>query len=88
VFMAISVNGGIPAEDGRERSRNLVEAIHVGNTLGCKTVGLAGNSGGAFAGLCTVAVSVDSRDPAIVEPVHSVVAHLIAELVTCILVSC
>lgn len=85
VFIAVSVNGGVPAEDGRDRSRNLVEAIHVGNALGCRTVGLAGNGGGAFAGLCTVAVSVDPKDPAIVEPVHSVIVHLVAELVTSML---
>jgi D-sedoheptulose 7-phosphate isomerase len=85
VFLAISVNGGVLCENGLKQSRNLTRALTAARSLGCDTVGVAGDNGGSFEELCTVCIPISSKDPSIVEPIGSVVTHLLVESVASLL---
>lgn len=75
VVVAFSVHGG------SGWSGNLVKALQAARDVGCVTVGVAANGGGAFAGLCDHVVVVPEVTPRLVTPVtealHVVVHHVI-----------
>jgi D-sedoheptulose 7-phosphate isomerase len=75
VVVAFSVHGG----DGW--SGNLVRALEAANELGCTTIGVAANDGGAFRRVCDHVVVVPEppaglRTP-VTEAVHVVVHHVV-----------
>jgi D-sedoheptulose 7-phosphate isomerase len=85
IFVAISVNGGLSFRNGIEHSQNLVCALEAARSLDCPTIGLTGNGGGVFGDLCTVCISVCSREPAVAEPISSVMTHLLIESIVSLL---
>ena len=56
-------------------SKNVVNAARLAQTLGLKTIGLTGETGGALASLCTVCIQVPSTSTPIIQQYHQVVYH-------------
>ena len=73
VAVVISVSGG---------SRNVVRAAAAMREQGGAVIGLLGSGGGEVGPHCDVALSVTSAEFGVVEGVHGVLAHLIAELLS------
>ncbi|MEZ5362964.1 MAG: SIS domain-containing protein [Bryobacterales bacterium] len=68
VVMAISGSGNSP---------NVVKAIEYGNTIGCKTIGLTGFSGGKLAKAAQVNIHVADDHMGRCEDGHMIVLHMI-----------
>ncbi len=79
VFVAISVHGGAGREDAGAWSQNLVRAITVAGAAGCATIGLSGFDGGVFGAACDVHLWVRAHSTPVVESVHLLLAHAIAD---------
>lgn len=72
VVMGISTSGN---------SSNVLLALQVAQSLGCKTIGLLGRDGGSIAPLVDVNLTVpDSRTPRIQE-VHAIIVHILCHQV-------
>jgi D-inositol-3-phosphate glycosyltransferase len=63
------------------RSQNLVEAFEAARRHGIVSVALIGGDGGTLGGLADVAIIVPSSDTQVVQETHTVVVHLICQLV-------
>lgn len=78
VVVAFSVHGG------NRWSSNLVRALAAAREAGMRTIGLAGNGGGEFVGLCDVCVVVPTPANHLITPVteamHVVVHHMIVAM--------
>lgn len=62
-------------------SKNVLEAIRKARSMGIRTVGLLGGSGGQLKDECDIAIVVDSKDTARVQESHITVAHIICGIV-------
>jgi D-sedoheptulose 7-phosphate isomerase len=62
------------------QSANIVRALQAARARQVRTLGLLGKGGGEAAGLCDVALIVDSIDTAPIQEAHQVVLHLILEM--------
>lgn len=78
VLVVFSVNGA-SAVLGPVRSANLIQAVQTGRAKGCTTVVVSGGGGGPLAELADIALTIDRSEPWIVEPLHSLIAHLVIE---------
>ena len=76
VLLAISTSGN---------SNNVIEAVKAAKSLGIFTVGLTGGEGGQLAGLVDLPLVVKSSATARIQEAHSLVGHIICELVDYIL---
>src|SRR5690606_23215578 len=72
VLLGISTSG---------RSRNVVNAFHRAGACGMTTVALLGGDGGDLGPLADVALTVPSADTQRVQEVHTLLVHLLCELV-------
>jgi phosphoheptose isomerase len=72
VLVGISTSG---------RSRNVVRAFAEARRIGLRTIGLLGGDGGELRELSDVALVVPSHDTQHVQAVHTVLIHLLCELV-------
>lgn len=72
VVIAISASGNSP---------NVISAMQYVNEVGAIGVGMIGFGGGKLANLCKESVIVDSYDYGVVEGLHLVLEHLIAQSV-------
>lgn len=79
VAIAISVHGGIGQETADLWSQNLIRGLLTAKTLGCSTVGLSGFDGGSFGDVCDIHINVTAQSTPVVESVHVLVAHCIAD---------
>lgn len=80
-FIAISVLGGTRHRSDLPQSLNLLLGLQTARQRGCKTIGIIGASGGSFSQYCDILISTKHSDACIVEPLHSLIAHLLVELV-------
>lgn len=62
-------------------SGNVISAIQVGKTLGCKTIGMSGKGGGKMAGLCDVDLIVPSDNTPRIQEMHIFIGHTLCQLV-------
>ena len=72
VLVGISTSGYSP---------NVVEAVKVAGTLGVKTVGLTGGTGGVLKTLCDEVLVVPSDVTARIQEAHILVGHIWCELI-------
>ena len=63
------------------RSPNVVEALRAARQRGLVTVGLAGNGGGELRGLVHHLIDVPHADTQRIQEVHSMVLHLLGQVV-------
>ena len=72
VALAISTSG---------RSPNVVEGVRAARERGLLSIGLTGNGGGTLAGLVDELVDVPHADTQRIQEVHSMVLHVLAQIV-------
>ena len=72
VIISISTGGN---------SLNVIKAIHLANSIGCKCIGLSGKGGGEFNELCEVNLIVSSYDTARIQEMHILIGHTICHLI-------
>lgn len=56
-------------------SSNVINAIKVANSLGLKTIGLTGKTGGVLNGLCTVTICVPEESTPLIQELHLPIYH-------------
>jgi len=61
-------------------SKNIIDLLKAAKAFGGRTIGLLGSGGGEALSLCDGAVVSDSEDAGAVEDVHSVVLHMLKEM--------
>jgi D-sedoheptulose 7-phosphate isomerase len=72
VAVAFSTSGNSP---------NVIAALRQAREQGLKTVGFAGNGGGALVALCDAVVVVPSATTARIQEVHILLAHMLCKAV-------
>lgn len=63
------------------RSENVINALKLSQTIGCKTIGLSGGDGGEMNEVCEVNLIVPSEDTPRIQEMHIVIEHTICQLV-------
>lgn len=72
VLIALSTSG---------TSSNVVHAVNTANSLGMKTIGLLGGTGGTLLNLCTSSVIVPSAVTARIQESHILIGHIWCEMI-------
>jgi D-sedoheptulose 7-phosphate isomerase len=72
VALAISTSGNSP---------NVLAGVAAARARGLRTIGLTGRGGGALAGAVEVCIAVPADETPRIQEAHTVVAHLVCELV-------
>ncbi|MFC1753466.1 SIS domain-containing protein [Thermoproteota archaeon] len=72
VLIAITTSG---------KSENITNAVKAARTKGIKTIAFTGEKGKSFAEFCDLALIAPSSDTARVQEIHSLVGHIICEIV-------
>ena len=72
VCLAISTSGD---------SANMIVACRQAREQGIKVIGLLGREGGGVAGLCDLALIVESDDTQRIQETHNLIGHIICELI-------
>ena len=62
-------------------SKNIVNALKVGQKLGCKTLGLTGYDGGAINKYCDVSLIVPSNETPRIQEMHILFGHIFCEII-------
>ena len=62
-------------------SKNVINALSLAQTLGCKTIGFSGNSGGAMNAICNTNIVVPSLDTPRIQEMHIFIGHTICHLI-------
>jgi D-sedoheptulose 7-phosphate isomerase len=68
----------VMAISGSGNSVNVIRAIEYGNSIGCKTVGLTGRSGGKLAEAAQITIHVPFQHMGRIEDAHFIICHMIA----------
>jgi len=72
ILVAISTSGN---------SRNIVNAVSMARSIGMKTIGLTGSTGGEMLELCDILLNIPSMDTPRIQEAHIMVGHIICQLV-------
>ena len=62
-------------------SKNVINALHLANKMGCKIIGLSGKDGGDMNKICDVNIIVPSNDTPRIQEMHIFIGHTICHLV-------
>jgi len=62
-------------------SKNILFALEEAKTLGCKTIGLSGNSGGEMSTICNLNIVVPSNDTPRIQEMHILIGHILCQAV-------
>ena len=62
-------------------SKNILNALKVARKLGCKTLGLTGQDGGAMNEFCDINLLVPSKDTPRIQEMHILIGHTICQIV-------
>ena len=62
-------------------SKNVLEGIEKAKELGCKTIGLLGNSGGRISEVVDIAITVSSKATPRVQESHITISHILCGLI-------
>ncbi len=62
-------------------SENVINALKLGQTLGCKTIGLSGRDGGAMNDYCDINLIVPSNDTPRIQEMHILFGHTICQII-------
>lgn len=71
VLIGISTSG---------HSKNVIRALSLARTLGCKTIGFSGRDGGVMHEFCDVNMVVPSDDTARIQEMHIMIGHIICQI--------
>jgi len=72
VLIGISTSG---------HSKNVVRALSLARTIGCKTIGLSGRDGGVMSEFCDINIIVPSDDTPRIQEMHSMIGHILCQAV-------
>ncbi|HEX9722247.1 MAG TPA: D-sedoheptulose 7-phosphate isomerase [Candidatus Paceibacterota bacterium] len=72
VFFGISTSGN---------SANIIEAIKSAKAMGCKTIGLTGQTGGKMMEVCDFVINIPSEETPRVQEMHTLVIHTLSDLI-------
>jgi len=72
LLVGISTSGNSP---------NVINALKCARLIGCKTIGLSGNSGGQMNDCCDVNLVVPSDNTARIQEMHILIGHIICSLI-------
>jgi len=72
VVLAISTSGNSP---------NVLQAVCAASERGMKTIGLTGKDGGEVAGICNLALIVESDSTQRIQETHITIGHILCELI-------
>ena len=72
VLIGISTSGN---------SLNVIDALKFGKSIGCKTVGLSGNSGGKMDAVCDINIVIPSNETARIQEMHILVGHIMCAFI-------
>ena len=72
LLIAISTSG---------TSLNVIEALKLGKTLGCKSIGFLGKGGGFIKDICDVNLIVPSDDTPRIQEMHILFGHILCQIV-------
>lgn len=72
VLIGISTSGN---------SANVIKAIEMGNSIGCKSIGLTGCDGGQLNEICNLNIVVPSAITARIQEMHILIGHIICTAV-------
>jgi D-sedoheptulose 7-phosphate isomerase len=81
IFLVISVLGGSRHRKDLQQSKNLALGLQTASKQGCRTIGIIGAGGGSFSRYCDVLVATKYSDASVVEPLHSLISHILVELI-------
>jgi D-sedoheptulose 7-phosphate isomerase len=62
-------------------STNVINALMLAKTLGCKTIGFSGKSGGQFNSLCDINIIIPSENTPRIQEMHILIGHAICHLI-------
>jgi len=62
-------------------SENIISALSLANTLGCKTIGFSGKNGGKFNTLCDVNLIAVAEDTPRIQEMHILIGHTLCHLI-------
>jgi len=62
-------------------SDNVINALKLANTLGCKTIGLSGKNGGKFNALCDINLIAGAEDTPRIQEMHILIGHTLCHLI-------
>jgi len=62
-------------------SNNVLNAINLGQQLGCKAIGFSGKTGGKMSEICDVNIIVPSNDTPRIQEMHIFIGHTICEMI-------
>lgn len=58
-------------------SKNILRALSLGRNIGCKTIGISGNDGGAMGEFCDVNIIIPSDDMARIQEMYSMILSIV-----------
>jgi D-sedoheptulose 7-phosphate isomerase len=62
-------------------SKNVISALKLGKSNGCKVIGFSGKSGGDFNNICDINLVVSSEDTPRIQEIHILIGHIICHLI-------
>jgi len=75
----LSKNDIIIAFSGSGNSKNILNALKYGKSLGATCIGFTGKSGGKMKKLCDICLQIPSSNMLTIESIHSVLCHCIVD---------
>jgi D-sedoheptulose 7-phosphate isomerase len=62
-------------------SKNVLKALKLAKEIGCRSIGLSGNGGGAMSEVCDLNIIVPSDDTPRIQEMHILIGHIICQAV-------
>jgi len=60
-------------------SKNVVRALSLARTMGCRTIGLSGRDGGVMSEFCDINIIVPSDETPRIQEMHSMIGHILCQ---------
>ena len=62
-------------------SKNVIDALKLGKTVGCEVIGLSGKDGGEMNTVCNINIVVPSNDTPRIQEMHILIGHTLCHLI-------
>ena len=62
-------------------SKNVLNALHIANRVGCNIIGFSGRGGVKFNNLCDINLIVQAEQTARIQEMHILIGHIICQLI-------
>jgi len=63
------------------KSLNIIKGLKMASKVGCKTIGMSGQSGGSMSQICNINLIVPSQDTPRIQEMHILIGHIICQLI-------